>query len=170
MILLALAGLLAGCVNAEIQDLQNFINDVKSRRPARIDPLPEVKTFESFYYQAQELRDPFSQAVSEVAEEQAPVSGGGGTGPDTIRRREPLESFSLQELAMVAMLTLQDKTWAAVLAPDGTVHRLQVGNYLGRNHGRVVRITETAVEMREIVPDGAGGWEERDNVLAMTLR
>ena len=71
---------------------------------------------------------------------------------------------------MVAMLSLQEKIWAAVKSPDGTVHRLQVGNYLGRNHGRVVRITETSVEMREIVPDGKGGWEERDNVLAMATK
>jgi len=159
---------LGGCVDMDMGDLERFIADVKSRKPAQIEPLPEIKTFESFYYHAQELRDPFTQAISEIAEQLAPTIGG-GLQPDSDRRREPLESFSLQELRMVAMMTLEDRTWAAVVAPDGTVHRLQVGNYLGRNHGHVLRITETSVEMTEIVPDGKGGWHERDNVLAMVL-
>ena len=164
----ALALLLSACAENSMDDLEAFLSEVKSRRPPQIEPLPEIKTFESFYYQAQDLRDPFTTAVTELAEQQAPA-GAGGLMPDSTRRREPLESFSLQELRMVAMLTLQEKTWAAVVAPDGTVHRLQVGNYLGRNHGQVIRITETSVEMTEIVPDGQGGWQERDNVLAMAL-
>lgn len=169
LLIAALAGLLvSACAETSMSDLDQFITEVKSRQPAQIEPLPEIKTFESFYYQAQELRDPFTAAVSEIAEATAPA-GGGGLFPDTTRRREPLESFSLQELRMVAMMTLEDRTWAAVVAPDGTVHRLQVGNYLGRNHGQVLRITETSVEMTEIVPDGKGGWQERDNVLAMVL-
>ena len=159
---------LGACVDMNMSDLEQFIAGVKSRKPTQIEPLPEIKTFESFYYQAQELRDPFTQAVAEIAEQLAP-SVGGGLQPDSTRRREPLESFSLQELRMVAMMTMEDRIWAAVVAPDGTVHRLQVGNYVGRNHGQVLRITETSVEMTEIVPDGKGGWQERDNVLAMVL-
>jgi type IV pilus assembly protein PilP len=163
---LALA--LGACADTNMTDLEQFIAEVKSRKPPQIEPLPEIKTFESFYYQAQDLRDPFTSAITELAEQTAPA-GGGGLQPDSTRRREPLESYSLQELRMVAMLTLEEKTWAAVVAPDGTVHRLQVGNHLGRNHGQVQRITETSVEMTEIVPDGQGGWQERDNVLAMAL-
>ena len=159
---------LGACAEMDMSDLERFISDVKSRKPVQIEPLPEIKTFESFYYQAQELRDPFTAAVAEIAEQLAP-SVGGGLQPDSTRRREPLENFSLQELRMVAMMTLEDRTWAAVVGPDGTVHRLQVGNYIGRNHGQVLRITETSVEMTEIVPDGKGGWQERDNVLAMVL-
>lgn len=165
----ALALGLTACVEMSTSDLDRFISDVKSRQPEQIEPLPEIKTFETFYYSAQDLRDPFTQAVSEIAEQQETVAAAGGLAPDPTRRREPLESFSLQELRMVAMMTLEDRTWAAVVAPDGTVHRLQVGNYLGRNHGQVLRITETSVEMTEIVPDGKGGWQERDNVLAMVL-
>ena len=148
---------LGACAEMDMSDLERFISDVKSRKPVQIEPLPEIKTFESFYYQAQELRDPFTAAVAEIAEQLAP-SVGGGLQPDSTRRREPLENFSLQELRMVAMMTLEDRTWAAVVGPDGTVHRLQVGNYIGRNHGQVLRITETSVEMTEIVPDGKGGW------------
>ncbi len=165
----SLALLLVACAEMSTSDLDQFLNEVKSRRPAQIEPLPEIKTFETFYYAAQDLRDPFTQAVSEIAEQQVAAAAGGGLAPDATRRREPLESFSLQELRMVAMMTLEERTWAAVVAPDGTVHRLQVGNYLGRNHGQVLRITETSVEMTEIVPDGKGGWQERDNVLAMAL-
>jgi type IV pilus assembly protein PilP len=157
------------CAEMQTDDLEQFISGVKSRKPPQIEPLPEVKTFESFYYTAQDLRDPFTQAVSELAEGQTTVAVAAGLTPDPTRRREPLESFSLQELRMVAMMTLEERTWAAVVAPDGTVHRLQVGNYIGRNHGQVLRITETSIEMTEIVPDGKGGWQERDNVLAMVL-
>lgn len=165
----SLALLLSACVEMSTSDLDRFISDVKSRQPEQIEPLPEIKTFETFYYAAQDLRDPFTAAVSELAGQQETIAAAGGLAPDPSRRREPLESFSLQELRMVAMMTLEDRTWAAVVAPDGTVHRLQIGNYLGRNHGQVLRITETSVEMTEIVPDGKGGWQERDNVLAMAL-
>ncbi len=160
---------LTACADMSTDDLEQFLNEVKSRQPEQIEPLPEIKTFETFYYAAQDLRDPFTQAVSEIAAQQEAAVAGGGLAPDPTRRREPLESFSLQELRMVAMMTLEDRTWAAVVGPDGTVHRLQVGNYIGRNHGQVQRITETSVEMVEIVPDGKGGWQERDNVLAMVL-
>lgn len=161
---------LGACTEMTTSDLDQFITEVKSQKPTQIEPLPEIKTFETFYYQAQDLRDPFTQATSEIAQQQEAIAAAaGGLQPDPTRRREPLESYSLQELRMVAMMTMEDQTWAAVEAPDGTVHRLQVGNYLGRNHGQVQRITETSVEMTEIVPDGQGGWEKRDNVLAMVL-
>lgn len=166
---LLLSMFLAGCAELETGDLEKFISDVKSRKPPQIEPLPEIKTFESFYYTAQDLRDPFTQTVTEISEGITEVAAASGLTPDPTRRREPLESFSLQELRMVAMMTLEERTWAAVVAPDGTVHRLQIGNYLGRNHGQVLRITETSIEMTEIVPDGKGGWQERDNVLAMIL-
>lgn len=168
-IMLAFAALFAsGCVKQEMGDLEQFIAEVKAKKAADIEPLPEVKTFESFTYEAQDLREPFSQAIQELAEQQIPADS--GLRPDISRRREPLESFALQEMAMVAMLTLKERTWAAIRAPDGTVHRLEVGNYLGRDYGRVVNITETSIEMTEIVSDGRGGWQERDNALVMNLQ
>lgn len=166
---LAAATLLAGgCVKQEMADLDSYIAEVKAKKAAPIEPLPEVKTFETFVYEAQELREPFSEAVRELAETEQPSTN--GLRPDTSRPREPLESYGLEELTMVAMMTLGDRTWAAIRAPDGTVHRLQVGNYIGRNHGHVMRITETAIDLAEIVPDARGGWQERDNTLKMNLQ
>jgi len=168
--MLAFATLFAGgCIpQKEMGDLQQYISEVKAKKANPIEPLPEIKTFESFTYEAQELREPFTQAIRELAEQEVPTTS--GLRPDISRRREPLESYSLQELSMVAMLTLKERTWAAIRAPDGTVHRLQLGNYMGRDHGQVMSISETSIGLTEIVSDGRGGWKERENALSMNLQ
>ncbi len=83
------------------------------------------------------------------------------------RPREPLEEFPMDSLRMLGMVTAQDHRYALIKAPDGVVHRVAMGDHLGQNYGEVVRITESEVGLKEIVPDGFGGWVERPAKLAL---
>ena len=69
---------------------------------------------------------------------------------------------------MMGTLELNEELWGIVRSPDGTIHRVQVGNYVGRNHGKIVGISEESIDLNEIIQDGQGGWQERDAALALT--
>ncbi len=93
---------------------------------------------------------------------------GSGIRPDVNRPREALEEYPLDSLRMVGTLEQGGQMWALVRAEDGTIHRVQPGNYVGQNYGRITRITESKIELVEIVPDGLGGWMERPATLALS--
>lgn len=163
----ALCSLLAlgGCTTASHDDLRAYVDEVKARQKGHVAPLPEVRRYESFAYKADALRDPFVPTF-QIEREQAPRSNN-GIRPDTNRKPEALEAFSLDSMKLVGQLERAGERWALITAPDGTVHRIQEGNHLGRNYGKVVAITDTEVKISEIVPDGLGGWVKRP--AAMTL-
>jgi type IV pilus assembly protein PilP len=159
---------LTACSSNNVADLQVYVDDVLSRQPGKIEPLPEFKPYETFLYQAGDLRSPFSPPVP--AEPQRVASGpGNGIRPDENRAREPLEDFPLDTLRMVGTMEQKGNTWALVLATnDGTIHRVQPGNYVGNNYGKITGISEYEVALTEIVPDGLGGWMERQASLALS--
>lgn len=156
--------LLAAC-GGEQEDLRRYINEVQARPAAPIEPIPPVRTYEPVAYTAREARNPFLPLSSEEA------SGGGesGTGPrpDPDRPKEYLERFSLDTLAMVGTLTQGPSDWALIEDTEGVVHRVRENNYVGQNHGRVVRITDDEVILSELIPDGSGGWLEREATIAL---
>jgi type IV pilus assembly protein PilP len=165
--LLMASMVLVGCSGSEHGDLRGFVDEVKSRPAGRIAPLPEFEVYESYAYSSAEERDPFAPRAS------AHLAGSGGAGgsdlePDLNRYKEALEQFPLDGLEFAGILENQDQTWAIIKAPDGLVHRVQVGNHLGQNYGKIVRVSETKVEIEEIIPDGLGGWIKRDAALAIT--
>jgi len=164
---LALGLSLAGCSNSNTDDLRSFVSDVRGRQQARIEPLPEFKPYETFLYQASELRSPFSPGTPSQAE-QVLAGSGSNIHPDANRPREALEDFPLDTLRMVGTLEQHGQSWGLVLASDGTIHRIQPGNYAGQNHGRIKEITEYEIALTEIVPDGLGGWMERPASLALS--
>lgn len=157
---------LTGCASDDKSDLMNYVNEVKSRPAGRITPLPEFKGYESYTYKPEGLRDPF-KAGSEEAYLEAAGGQGDGMQPDLTRNKEPLESFPLDALQYVGHLEQGGKMWAIVTAPDGYVYRVQEGNYLGQNYGRIIGIGESQIDVRELVSNGLGGWTERDAVLAI---
>jgi type IV pilus assembly protein PilP len=164
----SLAGclLLAGCGGNDLSDLQAYVDQVKGREPGQIEPLPEIKQIETFVYQAGERREPFSLPNGEIDEDVA--ERGSGIAPDPLRRKEELEQFPLDSLRMVGTLDLHDTEWGLVLVQDGTLFRVKAGNYMGQNHGQITRIAEDKIELTEIVPDGAGGWQERQAAVALS--
>lgn len=168
-VLLAAAAVaaLAACSSDNMSDLRAYVQAEKAKPGGRVEPIPEVKPFESFIYKEASRRSPFEPWTTTAAASPRQLVAGSGPAPDSSRRREALESFPLDTLRMVGTLERKDGVWAVVKAPDGLVYRVARNNYLGQNHGRITRVTEDKVEVVEIVPDGLGGWQERQASLAL---
>ncbi len=164
-VLLCALLLLVGCSGEQHQDLTSYIDDVKSRKQGRIKGLPEIKPYESFSYDPASLRDPFVLFVDEL--EEAPVFDD-GLRPDSNRKREALEKFPLDSLVFVGNLERNGKRWALISAPDDTVYRIQPGNHIGENFGEITSISETTIAIKEIIPNGTGGWIDREVSLQLT--
>jgi type IV pilus assembly protein PilP len=145
-------------------DLQTFIAQTKAAHVGSVKPIPQFKPYESFSYSASELRDPF---VAEVELNNEDTTKTSLLNPDTTRPRQPLEVFPLDTLSMVGILEQNAQQWGLIKDPQNTVHRIQVGNYMGQNEGRIVQINESAVHLVEIVPDGIGGYIEQDASIAI---
>jgi type IV pilus assembly protein PilP len=150
---------LSGCARGDA-DLRAKVDEIKAQRGAPLEPPPVLRTFESFTYQAQSLRDPF--APSRAAE-----PSDSGVRPDTNRPREPLESFPLDALDMVGTIGTGAAMVALVKDTSGLIHQVRVGNHMGQNYGRILAISETGIELVELVPNGTGGWLERQSAIAL---
>jgi type IV pilus assembly protein PilP len=153
-----LASALSGCSSRD-DELQAFIDNTKKEPGGRVEPLPELKPYETYAYEAADLRSPFLPGGS--------GSNAAGLRPDTRRNREFLENFSLDTLRMVGTLRLSDRTYGLVKTKDGLVHRVLPGNYMGQADGKVTEITPSKISVVEIVPDGAGGYMERPASLVL---
>ena len=160
--------LLAGCVNDDFSDLNQYIAEVKARPKGSIEPLPEVKVVEPFIFKPAGLRDPFKLLEQADTDQSTDISTGNGIKPDTTRRKEELEAFTLDSLRMVGTVVMKSSLWGLVKSSDGTVHRVQVGNYLGKNYGKIIRIVSDKIELMEIVPDKPGTWREQQASLALS--
>jgi len=155
----------------EKQDLNVFVAEVKLRPHADIAPIPVMKPYEKFIYAAAELRDPFIPTIIDLPSDEdknAKVVADNGIHPDSQRLKEELEFYSLSELVLVGTLEQEsDGIWGLVRAPDGIIHRVQVGNYIGQNHGKVLTISDVNLTLKEIIPDGDGGYLEHDASLSV---
>ena len=160
VVLVAMFGI-AACSDSD--DLDQYINEIKARPGGRIEPLPEITPYEVFTYQAdvQGFRSPFMPDI--------PQAAGPGTGvrPVDDRPREFLEAYSLDTLRMVGTLELGANDYGLVQTPDGLIHRVVPGNYLGQNDGRITDITDSKIEIVEIISDGIGGYIERDAAISL---
>ena len=159
---------LAGCAQHGMRDLQEYVAEVKARPPTPIDPIPQITQAETFLYVAENRRDPF--VPTDVAEDVTGAASEEGPRPDPNRRKEELEAFPLDALKMVGTLDRQGEKWALVQTPDGTIHRVKTGNYLGQNDGRITAIEEERVNLVELIPNGRGGYLERQASLALGER
>ncbi len=149
----------------EHQDLKDYIAETKRRPAGQIEPLPTFRPYQSFTYSVAALRSPFERPV----EEKRPVlvSGNSNIKPDLTREKEYLESFSIASLKMVGTLEKDSVLWALIDDGEGAIHRVTAGNYMGKNHGRIVSASNTELDVIEIVPDGLDGWVERPRVLKL---
>ena len=156
----ALAGFVsAGCTGGQ-SELQKWIEETKKKPGGRIQALPEVKPYETFVYGASNMRSPFQP--------QGQGSASANLRPSPRRNREFLEGFSLDTLRMVGTFKVGSNFYGLVQSKDGLVHKVQPGNYLGQNDGKVTEITASKINLTEIIPDGLGGYIERPASLALT--
>ena len=163
--LLAL-GALGGC-GGDMSDLERFIEQTKGKHQGKVDPLPEFPPYATFAYDAFDVRDPFRAQTDLAASPVAEQREYAGPRPEASRRREALESFDIDQLRMVGLLQQRNQTWGLVRDESGTIHRVQPGNYAGRNHGKIVSVSENRIDIVELVPDGLSGWVPREAQLAM---
>ncbi len=162
-VLLLVGSLLLSACSQDMTDLHTFIEQTKSSHVGSVKPIPQFKPYESFTYSAANLRDPF---VADINLEQKQKTAN-ALHPNSGRPREILENFPLDSLSMVGTLQQKDQRWALIKDPQNVVHNVQVGNYLGQNEGRITNINDTSVSLVEIIPDGIGGYIERDASIGM---
>jgi len=161
--------LLTGCSNDDFSDLTRYLSEVKARPKEPIKPLPEIKVIEPFMFKPEGLRDPFKPPLEQPEQaEGIDVSAGSGIKPDTTRRKEELESFPLDGLRMVGTIDMKSNLWGLVKASDGTIYRVKVGNHMGKNYGKIIRIVSDKIELMEIVPDKPGTWREQPASITLT--
>ncbi|VXC61532.1 Type IV pilus biogenesis protein PilP [Pseudomonas sp. 9AZ] len=160
--------MVSGCGGGgDFSDLQSYMDEVRARPKGEIEPLPKFQPYESFAYSAAALRSPFQPPVKlEVADRQ---KGSKDIKPDETRTKQFLEGFNIESFVMVGTLANDTGSFALVNGAGG-VHRVRVGDYLGRNHGRILGIDESKIDVIEIVPDGEGGWLERPRSLSLKER
>ena len=152
---------LAGCGGESHQDLRAWMADQGKGARGRVDPLPQIKPYEPFAYNAFDLPDPFKPRKIE------PTKGGNKLAPDLARRREALESYPLESLNMVGTLAQGKATYALVRTPEKDVYQVTQGNYVGQNFGVITGITDSELRLKELVQDGSGEWTERTGTLQL---
>ncbi|SDS89897.1 type 4a pilus biogenesis lipoprotein PilP [Pseudomonas oryzae] len=161
---LLLLGLTACDSTAGFSDLQAYMDEVRARPKGQIEPVPTFPPYEAFTYSASGLRSPFQPPVKiELRQRQ---KGSAEIKPDEARPKQFLEGFNIELFEMVGLLA-NDAGRFALVSGAGGVHRVKVGDYLGRNYGRIVAINDDRIEVVEIVPDGEGGWLERPRTLTL---
>ena len=157
---------LVACASDDYRDLDQFMAEKRARPAGIIAPIPAFKDYEAFAYSATTTRSPFERpvAVQEVAQLQSVAT----VRPDPNRPKEFLEQYTLESLQMVGSIRRDNKDWTLIQDPEGGIHRVGVGNFMGRNHGRVVDMSATYVAVVEIVSDGSDdGWVERPRSIAL---
>lgn len=157
--------LLAACA-ADQAELQEWMGQQRREVRPSVQPLVAPKKFLPEPYAAQGGVDPFSPQKLSVAVKQDSTQSSALLAAEMGRRREPLEAYPLDSMAMVGSITRQSRRYA-LLRVDNLLHQVKVGDYLGQNFGRVTQITETDMSLREVVQDAAGEWVERSSTLQL---
>ena len=150
---------LTGCFERDVQEVRQWMKQVESEARVAVPRLREPKQFTPFAYALKDLPDPFS-ATKLQADLDRTVKSNGGIEPDTQRRKQLLENFPLDVFKMVGSLE-KNGVHYALLQVDKSVHRVELGQYIGQNFGLITRISESDIGIREIVQDAGGQWVER---------
>ncbi len=166
--LLFLVLALSGCGGStDFSDLEASMEAIKRKPSGRIDPPPKFQTFENYVYSASLLRSPFQPPVE--AEPVRLVLQGKQVQPDFNRPREVLEEFGIESLVMVGVIMRTDNALNALIRDAKLgIQRVKVGNYMGKNHGRITKITPYQIDLVELLPNGSGGWVERPRTIVLT--
>lgn len=158
--------LLSGCIGDDYADIKQFMEEVKARPTKKIEPIPIYPPYNSYTYSVMSSRSPFVKplAIKEISRLVGPVSS---VKPNDDRTREYLESFAVESLNLVGHIQKGGVMYALVNDGQGSVHPVSQGNYLGRNHGKIVGLSETEINVIEIVPGGGDTWVERPRTISL---
>jgi type IV pilus assembly protein PilP len=154
--------LLAGCAPSNEAELRQWMNEVRQQVRPIVQNVPEPKEFIPYSYESRTQVDPFDvqKVMMAVSRQQQVRATASAIRPDLDRRREVLEGYPLDQIKMVGTMR-QNNVNVALLNTGGATHLVRVGNFVGQNFGLVTGISETEVQIKEIVQDAAGEWVER---------
>ena len=153
---------LSSCGGGDDQDLKGWMAEQGLASKGKIDPIPAMRPYEAFTYNAFDQPDPFKPRKIET--------GKGSRGPDMARRKEALEAYPLETLKMVGTLQKGRAIVGLVKANDNRVFQVRQGNYMGQNFGVITAISDGEVTMKELFQDGAGDWAERQTKIMLQER
>ena len=161
-----LSVVITACSSDGLSDLRQFTENTHKNRKPRVEPIPEIKIFDRFAYGSYKLADPFSAGNLTSAGVFAKSNSNSSSGPqpDLTRRKEALEEYPLDALAMVGTLQKGKVTWGVirVASANGEMHRVVIGNHMGRNFGMITEITDEKIVLVELVRSSLGDWIERE--------
>ena len=166
------AATLAGCGGSGQEELLQWMAQQRQITKPQVTPIPEPKKFTPQAYNQEGTTDPFSNAKLTQAlkrESSQATSNAALVAPELARRKEPLEAYPLDAMRMVGSLIKEGQP-VALLRVDNLLYQVKPGNYLGQNYGKIVKVSETEVVLREIVQDAAGEWTERPATLQLQER
>jgi len=165
-IVLAGVALLAACGGEDQGELRQELAAMTKDLRGRVDPLPQVRSYEPVPYKGESMLDPFVPGRIVVTQAAGTGGGGGGVQPDLNRPKEPLEAFPLEQLQMVGTLA-QNKDMYALVRAGSNLFRVKKGNYMGPNFGVITAIDDGQINLKEVVQDSGGDWVERSTTLQM---
>lgn len=166
LLLLTGVALLAACGGEEQSELRQELAGMTKDLRGRVDPLPQVRSYEPVPYRGESMLDPFVPGRIVVTQAATGGGGGGGVQPDLNRPKEPLEAFPLEAMQMVGTLAQNKDTYALVRAGNN-LFRVKKGNYMGLNFGVITAIDESQISLKEVVQDSGGDWVERSTTVQM---
>lgn len=152
---------LVACGGESHQDLRAWMAEQGKGAQGKLEPLPQIRPYDPFAYNAFDLPDPFKPRKIE------PTKSANRLAPDLARRREPLEAYPLEALSMVGTLARDRSVYALVRTPDRDIFQVRAGNFMGQNFGVVTGISDTEIKLKELVQDSAGDWSERSSALQL---
>lgn len=157
---------LTGCADKDVADLRDFVAAAKAKPGKKIDPIPTYPPYETYTYQAMAMRAPFSKPIKVKPVSQDQMSST-NVQPDKNRTKEFLEGSPIESLTMVGTLSLKGVLAALIQDDAGSVHPVSEGNYIGKKHGKVVSVSDTQMDVVEIISNGQGAWVERPRILKL---
>jgi type IV pilus assembly protein PilP len=162
--LMIVVSLLASCQKPAHDDVYAFIESNKERPPGKIKSLKRYPPYKPYTYRAQQLRSPFTPPY--VIEKKVLVASS-NVKPDLDRQKQRLETFEFSSLSMVGTVKQGEILWGLIRDPEGSIERVRMGYYLGKNNGKITNVTNQSIDVVEIVPNGSEGWLERPNVISI---
>jgi type IV pilus assembly protein PilP len=162
--------LLGGCGTPEEGEIQQWMRAERAATKPKVEPIPEPKTFTPEAYQQEAMVEPFSnQKLTQALKRDSQQTGTASAAllaPELSRRKEPLEAYPLDAMTMVGSL-MKKGLPVALIRVDNLLYQVKPGQYLGQNYGRITKVAESEVVLRELVQDPAGEWIERSATLQL---
>jgi len=163
---------LVGCGSSRDEDIRQWMLEERNQTRPKVEPIPAPKQFKPEAYTNAAATEPFSKEKLTQAlkrDSSQVVANGALVAPELARRKEPMEAFPLDAMALVGSIIREGQP-VALVKVDNLLYQVKQGSYLGQNYGKVMKISETEVTLREIVQDAVGEWIERVATLQLQER